>query len=128
MMRQKGFSIIEVVISLFILGIIIIVYAASANTVTINQRARNKQLAVRIAVSEIESLRSTPYTSFPSSYNITNTMLANLPHGAMGTVTISDYNDMTKQIVASVTWTDPGKTASSNYSLTTLVTQGGLGQ
>lgn len=127
-MRQKGFSLIEVVISLFILGVIILVYAASANTVTINQRAKNKQLAVRIAASEIETLRATPYASFPTSYNLSNTMLANLPGGASGTVDITDYNEMTKQAVVTVTWTDAGKFETSNYSLTTLVTQGGLGQ
>jgi hypothetical protein len=57
---------------------------------------------------------------------MTNTLLADLPSGE-GTVTITDYNDATKEVTAAVSWNEPTSQATSTVSLTTLITSiGGL--
>ena len=126
--HEQGFSLIEIVVSLGIIGIVLVIYAAAANTMSLNQSARNKQLAYRIANSSIEQLRGTAYASLPASVTITDPLLARLPHGASGSVTVTTYNAKTKQVTSTVTWKDPASAAQRTVTLTTLITEGGLGQ
>jgi prepilin-type N-terminal cleavage/methylation domain-containing protein len=127
MRKQQGFTVIEIVVSLFIFGMMLLVYIASANTVTLNRSSKNKQVAYRVAASTIEELRATPYANLPASYTISDPLLATIPSGA-GTVNISIYNAKTKQVVSTVTWQDPGSSVTRSFSLTTLITQGGIGE
>jgi prepilin-type N-terminal cleavage/methylation domain-containing protein len=127
MRKEQGFTVIEVVVSLFIFGMMLLVYVASANTVTLNRSSKNKQVAYRVAASAIEELRATPYAALPTSHAITDPLLSTIPSGA-GTVNISTYNAKTKQVVSTVTWRDPGSSQTRSFSLTTLITEGGIGE
>lgn len=124
---EKGFTIIEVVVSLFIFGIMLMVYVASANTVILNRHSKHKQTAYRIAASSIEQLRATSYASLPASGAISDSLLAELPNGT-GTRTITTYNAKTKQVVSTVTWREPGSNQNRSFSLSTLITEGGVGR
>jgi prepilin-type N-terminal cleavage/methylation domain-containing protein len=124
--KEAGFSIVEVVIALFILGIVMLVYASASNTLVLNRIAKHQQLAYRIAASELESLRSGGYGSLPASGSFSDSLLSNLPSG-VGSLAVSTYDPKTKQVVVTVTWTESSR-PSQAVVLTTLVAEGGLGQ
>lgn len=125
--KQKGFTVIEVVVSLFMLGVVVLVYAAANNTLILNRIAKHQQLAYRIAENELESLRATPYASLPSSGSFVDSSLSNLPNGS-GNITVSAYDSKTKQVAVTVAWTEQVSSTSKAVTLTTLINQWGLGQ
>lgn len=124
---QKGFSVIEVVVSLLIFGLVLLIYNAAINTIALSKNAKYQQIAYRIANTEIESLRATAFASLPSSGSINDPLLSTLPHGAEA-LTVTSYDTRTKQINVVVTWTEPEGSAGRTVSLSTLITKGGLGQ
>jgi prepilin-type N-terminal cleavage/methylation domain-containing protein len=123
-MKQSGYTIIELLIALFIVGVSLTVYQVSLNTATLNKQAKYEDIGLRIASSKIEELRATAYASLPSSGSFSHTLLSTLPSGA-GTIAVSDYNAETKEIMVAVTWQLGSRT--KTVSLQTLITEiGGL--
>lgn len=123
--KVRGFSLVEVVVSIFVVGIILIASATLLNGVPLNRLTRDQDLALKIANNEIEALRALGYANLPASGSFADTELSSLTNGA-GVATISDYNAKTKKIDVSVTWIDSDETP-REISLTTLVTDvGGL--
>ncbi len=125
--KQKGFSIIEVVVSLFILGVVLLVYAAANNTLILNRIAKHQQLAYRIAANKMESLRSAGYISLPATSTFTDPLFTNLPT-ASGNIEVTVYDTKTKEVTVTVTWREQGTAVDKRSTVTTLITQGGLGQ
>jgi prepilin-type N-terminal cleavage/methylation domain-containing protein len=124
-LRQKGFSLIEVVISIFIIGVVLVIYSVSSNSVVLNRNSKRQELALRIATSKIEELRNTAYASLPSTGSFANSLLSNLPNG-QASITVSSYNATTKQVIVTVTWSEPNNPNTRQVELTTLINQGGL--
>ena len=122
---QSGFSLLEVPISLFIIAVMLLVYAAASNTLMLNRNSREADLANYIAVSEIEDLRNTGYANLPASGAFTHPLLDQLPSGT-ATITITDYNNDTKEAVVTVSWKDQGSFAAHSAVLTTLINKYGL--
>lgn len=115
----------EVVISIGTIIIFFILFQAAATTIILNRDVKNKDLALRIAQSQIENLRSLGYAALPTSTSFTDAQLSSLPNG-QALMAISQYNDETKQAVVTVSWQEPGAKSSHNVSLSTLINQGGL--
>lgn len=125
MTRQRGFSLIEVVVSIGIMGVALLAVGTLTHTVPLSQQTRYETLALAIATDEIGGVRGGGYSSVPASGSFTSADMSSLPSGA-GTVAVSDYNDKTKQVTVTVSWQKPGLTARS-ISLSTLITEvGGL--
>ncbi|MEK7131652.1 MAG: hypothetical protein AAB797_02885 [Patescibacteria group bacterium] len=116
---------IEVVISLGIIAIFFILFQAAAITAILNRDVKHKDLALRIAQSQIENLRSLGYAVLPTSSSFSDAQLSSLPNGQAST-TISQYNNKTKQAVVTVSWQESGAKNSHNVSLSTLISEGGL--
>jgi len=127
MKSSRGFSLIEVVISIFIIGVmLVLLHAVSQNSVLVRS-AKNRGIALAVARDKVESLRIGGYASLPQSGTFSNSLMSTLPPGATTTLTVSAYNAKTTQVAVGVTWTELGSTASSTVSLQTLITQtGGL--
>jgi hypothetical protein len=123
--QPNGYSMIDVVISLFVIGVVLMIYAAASNTVVLNRNAKHQDLALRIANSQLEDLRHTAYNSLPASGSFTHALLGSLPSSA-ASMTITDYNQSTKQLVVTVTWQEPGNSNTRTVTLSTLKTRGGL--
>ncbi len=121
----RGYTIIEVIISLFIIGVVLIIYSAASNTVILNRSTKFQEVALRIASAEMDTLRALPYNSLPSSGPFSDPLLSSLPSGT-ATLIVTAYNATTKEITATVTWREPGDSATKSVSLTTLITQGGI--
>ncbi len=125
---ENGFSVIEVIISLFLLGVILLIYNAAVNSVQLNRQMKDQEIAFRIASTEMESLRSTAYNSLPtSSASVSDSLLTTLPGNAGESLVVASPNSKTKKFVVTVNWIEPGNAARS-VNLSTLITQGGIGQ
>ena len=120
-----GFILLEVVISLAIIAVFFILFQVAATTAILNRDVKHQDLALRIAQSQIENLRSLGYAALPTSSSFTDAQLSLLPNGQAST-TISQYNDKTKQAIVTVSWQESGSKNSHNVSLSTLISEGGL--
>jgi prepilin-type N-terminal cleavage/methylation domain-containing protein len=122
--NQAGFTIIEVIVTLFIMGTILVLYQASSNTIVSTTETKNEDIALRVATTELQTLRAGGYSSLPASGTFTDTQLTSIPSGA-ASMTLSDYNATTKQVTVTVTWADPRTSKTKNVSLTTLIANSG---
>ena len=122
---KTGFSILEVPIALMIVAVMLLIYGAASNSVSLNSNSRHQDLAHFIAVSEMEDLRALGYDNLPASGGFSHPLLGNLPSSA-AVLTVGDYNDNTKQITVKVSWQEPGRAAVHSVSLVTLINKYGL--
>lgn len=118
-----GFTLIEVTVSLFVIGVIIVASIALLHGVPANELARNESIAASIAKNEIEMLRAGGYASLPASGPFTDMSLASLASGS-GIVTVTAYDSKTKQVDVAVSWTEKDGT-SHTTTLTTLIAESG---
>ena len=104
---QSGFSLIEIVVSMVIILILFDLFIIEMSALKVSERQRYENIAYHIANKKMENLRSTTFSSLPSSGSIVDTQLALIPTGA-GTYTISDYAGFSglKEFVVTVTWND----------------------
>jgi len=125
-MVKKGFSLIEVVVALFIIGVILTLYQASFSTVLLSRSAKDQEIALRIANNKMEELRAGGYSALPASSNFSDSQLSSLSSSS-ASLAITNFSTDTKQIVITVRWQEPGSLTLKNISLTTLITKiGGL--
>ena len=126
MRASRGFTLIEVLVSLFIISVMLLLFQAVLRSASLVTSTRNRDAALSIARNEIEELRATGYDALPSSGPFTDDLLSTLPSGSAA-VTISDLNSGTKQVITIVSWQERNRTESSSVSLSTLITKiGGL--
>lgn len=127
MRKFRGFSLIEVTVSIFIVGVILFLLQALIQSGVLLRISKSQSIALSIVQNKLESLRTNGYVALPPSGTFSDNLVSTLPQAATTTLTVSVYNAQTKQISASVVWRDPGTTASSTVSLSTLITEtGGL--
>lgn len=123
----RGFSLVEVIVSLFMVSVMLLLLQAVVHSGVLVRIAKNHGIALAIVRNELEILRAGGYATLPPNGSFSDILLSTLPTAATTTLTVSAYNAKTKQVSASVVWLDPGSTASSTVSLVTLITQtGGL--
>lgn len=124
--KQEGMSIIEVLVSLFIIGAMLVLYNSSANTVTLSKNSKHQEIALKIAQTELETLRTTMFSSLPASGSFSDPLLSSLPSGTAN-LTMTDINSRTKQATVIVSWLPPGQSQTHTVRLDTLITAGGIG-
>jgi prepilin-type N-terminal cleavage/methylation domain-containing protein len=123
---NSGFTLLEVLVTIFIIGLVLVLYQGALGKVGLIQYAKNQEIALRVANNKMEELRAGGYAALPSSGNFSDTQLNSLPNSS-ASMTITAYNSDTKQVVITIQWDDPSSSSSKNISLTTLVTKtGGL--
>jgi prepilin-type N-terminal cleavage/methylation domain-containing protein len=121
-LRSYGFTLIEVVAAVAIIGTMIVATGALLQRIPVSGReVRDQDLALKIARSEMEVLRAAGYDALPASGSFADTQLSSLASGA-GSVAVTDFNSKTKQVVVSVSWTG-AKLVARSVNLTTLITQ-----
>lgn len=121
---QRGFSLIEVMVCLFMIGVLLVLYAASLNIVAVTRKLRPENVAYHIATRQMETLRGISYDDLPVSGTISDPLLAQIPNGS-GDFAVSDYPGYVnmKEVVVTVNWTDP---TAKQFVLKTLVGVGGI--
>jgi len=122
--HQSGVSLIEVIISMFMLSVLLVFYISALNTVALTRKLRYENLAYHAANKQMEVLRDTAYASLPASGTISDPMLAQIPSGA-GSFTVSNYPGYggMKELVVTVTW---NVGVAKSVVLRTLAGSGGI--
>src|ERR1035437_2031769 len=103
---SRGFTLIEVVVSIFIIGVIVVASTMLLRAAQVNRVTQDEDIALKIANNEGGVLRAGGYAALPASGSFTNALLPSLPSG-VATVTISSYNTKTKKADVSVSWLGP---------------------
>lgn len=127
--NQKGFTIIELLVTMVVTGLI--VAAVTTLFITIARTQRSTQLletASRAGEQQIESLRNSTYNSLEpdSTINFTSELPSNLPSPRSATARISEPSDDVKRVDVTITYKDGSK--SKKVQLSSLIGQLGIGQ
>ena len=121
---QSGMSIVEVLVSIAIVGSLIVLYAAAFNVSTLSRTMRSENLAYHIASKRMEELRNMDYAALPASGTFSDPLMASLTSGA-GSYTRANYSTYTgmQELVVTVTWFE-GR--SRSVQVRTIVGTGGI--
>lgn len=118
----KGFSLIEVTLAVALIGLIIVATGVMLERIPVGGReARDTDIALRIARSEIELLRSAGYAALPAGGEWSDPLLSSLA-SSTAALLVTDANAQTKQVEATVSWRG-ADLAPRSVSLTTLLTK-----
>jgi Tfp pilus assembly protein PilV len=124
--KQFGFSLVEVLVTLFFIGVSLLLFAVVANAIVLNRDGRHREIALRIAEHQIQSLRTMPYADLPGSESFSNDLLPSLPQGA-GTVNTTEISTGFTEAVVTVEWISSSSTI-REVTLYTYIWHGGLGK
>lgn len=127
MNTSRGFSLVEISVTIFIVGVMLLMLQSIVHSGVLVRISKGQGIALAVARNKLESLRVGGYAALPSNGTFSDSLMSTLPPLATTTLTVSVYNAKTKQVFVSVVWRDSGSTASSTVSLSTLITEtGGL--
>lgn len=121
----RGFTLIEILVSVFILGAIAVIFATATNTLSLTREMRQKDIALRVIDKQMESLRAAGYAGVGAGGAFSDSLLSALPNSSAST-TVSDYNANMKQVDVSVGWQEVGLPERYLVATTLLVDTGGL--
>ena len=125
---EQGFTIIELLITISVVGILVPTLAGFVNTLNrLNDRARDLTLVNSLAENKVESLRS---IGFSGINNGTTSFVSELP-ASLGSPHSADYTVTTpstglKQVDLTISYNDHGSTQTVNFR--TYVGELGVGQ
>lgn len=133
MINETGFSLIESLLVVVIIGSIVFLVASIPNSMMLITKSKHVSLAREIAVKQIEDKRTINYANLVNgSSPIDGSRLGFLPAGN-GTVAVADCNiqictngEHLKQVTVTVNWQDNNKNQS--ISLATMIGEGGINQ
>lgn len=129
--KSKGFSLIEVLVALFILGAIGLVIANIPQVLTLVKASQSESKVREVVAKKIEDIRLAGYANLANgSVEINDPKLASLNNheGVVLTedcpVELCPNGELVKKITITITWDENSEP--KRYSITTLVAKGGL--
>jgi prepilin-type N-terminal cleavage/methylation domain-containing protein len=127
---RRGYTFIEVLIALFIIAVMILVFATAQQTTLLTKKMREETIASHIAERQMEELRSMNFASINSSASLSDPDVAKLTSGIVSRA-VSDFanddadgEDELKLVTITVTW--QSLTGTRVLNVTTLVTRQGI--
>lgn len=128
---MKGFSIVEVIIALFITGIMVLVIANIPQAIRLITSSQSDSKVREAAAKKIEDLRIAGYDNLANgTTTISDPRLKSLASVNTSTV-IADCplalcpgGELVKQVSVTISWNENSN--SKNFKLTTLIAKGGL--
>lgn len=134
--KEKAFSLLEMIFVIAIAGVIILVIANIPNSLSLIGKSNHETIAKEVAIQKIEELRSITYTNLSNGpQNIVDARLSELPEGT-GTFTVEncplticptdDAQNITKikLVTVAISWKETQE--QKTFELTTLISEGGL--
>lgn len=132
MSKESGFSLVESLLVVVIVGSIVFLLANIPNALMLISKSRHLSLAREIAAKQLEDKRTIKYDNLVNdSSPIADSRLGLLPQGS-GTVIVEDCgtictnDEHVKQVTATVLWIDNNKP--QTVSLKTMIGEGGINQ
>lgn len=116
---QAGFSIIELVVSIAVLGLLAGSVGTMFNSIrSIQLATRHRDTATRAAQRQVEIFRTDNYSALPagSSVNFTSQLPASLPRDRNGTAVVSEPTPGLRRADITITYTANGKMSTQKYS------------
>lgn len=122
----RGFTLIEILVVVGIVGTIAVVLQLALSEGRLIKVAKGQEIALRVASNKLEDLRAGGYDNVPVSGTFSDTQLATLA-SSTATLTVTDANVATKQVVVTVSWKEAGVATLQTITLSSLITDiGGL--
>ena len=130
---QKGFSLIELLLVIIVIGTSVFLLANLPNALNLITKSNHMSLAREIVSKQIEDKRSINYANLVSdTSNISDSRLSLLPSSS-GTVTVEDCDaaictnsEHIKKIIVTINWKDNNK--AQGVTLNTFIGEGGINQ
>lgn len=130
-LNQKGFSLLEVLMTLSTVSIIIFLLAGIPNSINLITKSKHLDLVREISSRQIEELRIASYNNLANGEtSIVDHRIKLLPSGAAQLlieecpISVCTNNEEAKKIKITVTWTENGKP--QNSIIETIISSGGL--
>lgn len=129
MKKEAGFTIIELLVTIVVTGLV--VAAIASLIITIGSAQRSTQLletATRAGERQIESLRNNMYNTLEPGVDIdfTDELPAQLPDPKSGTVEVSEPTEGLRRVDVTITYQDGRR--ERNVQLSSVIGQLGIGQ
>ncbi|HAG27312.1 TPA: hypothetical protein DCG61_00800 [Patescibacteria group bacterium] len=125
--KQGGFTIIEVLVTLLIIGVTLLLYTVISNSITLNKYNRYKEVALRSAETRLQDLRTVSYDSLPTSGTFTNAQIQTLPEGTAN-LEITEISTGLSEATVTVSWRSPSSNTMQEISLSTFLSEHGIGK
>lgn len=131
---MKGFSLIEIILVVFIVGFMVLFIANIPSALKIVGISSRESIAKEIAMTVIEDLRAQSYDNLANTSDpppsVSDLRLNSLPSpSAIYTITdcpltICTNGELVKQAIVKISWVEAG--GSRSVELATLIAKGGL--
>lgn len=130
---SKGFSLIEVIMAVFITGVIVLVIANIPQAVKLITGSQSEAKVREVVAKKIEDIRLSGYDSLangstgivdPKLNSLANVSGVVLTENCPVELCDSELADQIKKVTITITWTE--NTEPKRFSVTTLVAKGGL--
>lgn len=137
MKNNSGFSLIESLLVVVVVGILVFLLASIPNSLMLMTKSKHASLAREIAVKQMEDKRATDYINLINeNSNIADNRLSLLPQG-VGIIVVEDCdpvansqfcpnNEHIKFVTVTVSWKDNDKV--QDIILKTMIGEGGVNQ
>lgn len=126
--KQSGFTIIELLIALAIIGIVLPALALGVNSLTVlNNRTRDLTLTNLIAENKAEELRNSGFNSLnDGTVEFTDELPIELAPPRLASYSVTNSSPGIKELVITITYQDYGNPRTQEYK--TVISELGVGQ
>lgn len=129
--KQLGFSLVEVVIAIFLVGAIVLVVANIPHAIQLITASQSESLVREAAAKKLEDFRLTGYDNLATgNANFIDPRLSKLP-AVSATTSVIDCplllcpsGEAVKQVTISINWNE--NNSPKNFKIVTLISKGGL--
>src|SRR3989344_2643573 len=119
---QRGFTLIEVLVTLFLISTAFAAYGTMVHTAILTRGAHYQETALRVAEHKLEEMRVAPYESWADEASFVDNQLDALPSGT-ASVDVEEYAEGIKSAIITIVWQTRG--SEQTLSFTTLKAEGG---
>lgn len=124
--RTKGFSLVEVTVAIALIALMIVTTSVLLQRLPVGGReVRDQDIALKIARTQVETLRAGGYDAVPTSGSFANPLLSSLA-SSTALLAVSDYNSDVKQVDVTVSWRGANAVMRSVSLTTLIVSESGL--
>lgn len=131
--KKNGFSLIEVIIAVFITGSIVLVIANIPQAIKLITGSQSESKVKEVVAKTIEDLRFSGYDNIANGTTVISDVKLNSLTNVSGNVIISECSadinlcpngEVAKKVIVTITWNENQEP--KRFSITTLIAKGGL--